>query len=791
MMYSLKDLCTQFFGLVTPAEQRQDVSENDLLCFKNAVRQFLGSGRKEDAFSVYFCFCEIFKLFGQGYDNTKKLLEMLSDHEYHSGELLSKHRDHYSHSVYVFALGLAIYKHDGFFRKTYLNFYGLKDGGYSALQFMKFWGLVALFHDIGYPFQLAHEQIKTYSEEVCGKDTKVNPYVSFGNMQEFIRLDDGVKEILDNAFPGRDAFENLNELFAYGLKKRDGYDEKKVCEILLKRVERQPHFMDHGYFSAVILARRLFKTPDFKFGMRELDVFTAILLHNNFNKFDAPDRHLIDIAEHPLAYLLMLCDELQSWDRLAYGKVSKRDPIAWDISLKITDSNILIKYIYDSYTVRTEDKDGQLEVALNKNYREMREGVFTEKIFGSAVVRGEEYVKRISEENSHTADEKKRTKLYDGYIVSPLKLSVQTEERIKEKRYKLYTSDDSFINICDLAKAIHSRYNEHCKGFSGARIDADFGKLPLEFKLSNIEQAKSYAEKLELINCFYSSKELDYPVVNDFNNARFSEFKDNIGFLSREEHVRWVKEKLAMGWKYGTDYDENNVEERNAKKIHKSIVPYDLLDENERSKDMLMVNNIIELLKKFDSNIRIYNYRSGRKPNLEIAGTGHRFFTDNPEVLKKDIKAILREYSKDYRVIVRSCFGFGADQLIAECAVEMGITLKADLPMDYEDFINDVKTDTVLNGHPFTEEDEMKMRHLLAQAVVCKTIPDPVHTYAEASRYIVQKCNKLIVLWDGIQTPLYDSNHNPINRGGTYDTLCMAKDFKLGKNDIHIISCHR
>ena len=204
-----------------------------------------------------------------------------------------------------------------------------------------------------------------------------------------------------------------------------------------------------------------------------------------------------------------------------------------------------------------------------------------------------------------------------------------------------------------------------------------------------------------------------------------------------------------------------------------------------------MVNNIIGLLKKFDSNIRIYNYRSGRKPNLEIAGTGHRFFTDNPEVLKKDIKAILREYSKDYRVIVRSCFGFGADQLIAECAVEMGITLKADLPMDYEDFINDVKTDTVLNGHPFTEEDEMKMRHLLAQAVVCKTIPDPVHTYAEASRYIVQKCNKLIVLWDGIQTPLYDSNHDPINRGGTYDTLCMAKDFKLGKNDIHIISCHR
>ena len=37
------------------------------------------------------------------------------------------------------------------------------------------------------------------------------------------------------------------------------------------------------------------------------------------------------------------------------------------------------------------------------------------------------------------------------------------------------------------------------------RINESFEKLPLEFKVSNIEQAKSYAYKLELINCFYTS----------------------------------------------------------------------------------------------------------------------------------------------------------------------------------------------------------------------------------------------------------------------------------------------
>ena len=83
---------------------------------------------------------------------------------------------------------------------------------------------------------------------------------------------------------------------------------------------------------------------------------------------------------------------------------------------------------------------------------------------------------------------------------------MKTTEKKKQRKSQLYASDDSFINLCDLAKAIHISYNEHCRSFSGSRIDEDFGKLPLEFKISNIEQAKSYAAKLELINCFYSGR---------------------------------------------------------------------------------------------------------------------------------------------------------------------------------------------------------------------------------------------------------------------------------------------
>lgn len=778
-MANLYMYAKKFFDkLEMDTNQTREEADNDKQCFEIALKKFLESGRKEDAFTVYFCFSEIFKLFGKGYENTKKLLETLSDHEYHSGELLSKHRDHYSHSVYVFSLGLAIFASDSAFRRNFLDFYNLADCGKSFFIFLKYWGTVALFHDIGYPFQLAHEQIKTYSEEVWGKKNPIRPYVSYGNLDNFISIGETTQKRLETTFKDAPSLNNLNELFAYGLNQRLKYDFEKVSYTLLTRVMIQPDFMDHGYFSAVILARQLLSMPEFEINLPILDIFTAILLHNNFNKYDAPDKRPIDVKEHPLAYLLILCDELQCWDRLAYGKVSKRAPVAWDISIKIEENYIYIKYLYDNIVVRTENEYGKPEVKINANCAEMNEGKFVEKIIGSEACYGKEYVE------SNTGIKK----LYKGYISSSLKLDINTGEAHKEKRTKLYASDDNFINLCDLAKAIHISYNDLCKSYTGSRIDEDFGKLPLEFKVSNIEQAKSYAEKLELINCFYSSKDLDYKVVQDFKEVETG--LNNLDFLCREEHVRWVKEKLSMGWKYGKDYKDVN--ERNAKKIHKSIIPYDLLSQEDRSKDELMVNNIITLLKKFESDIKIYNYSSGRKKDLLIAGVGHRFFTDNPESLKKEIKAYLSKYSKDYRVTVRTCFAYGADQLIAECAFELGLCVEAYLPLEYEDYIADVKEDAIKHGRKFGEEEELRMRHLLAQCFKCRKIPDPDHIYAAASEYIVQNCKKILVIWDGKETPLEDSYKKPINLGGTYHTIQMAREANLDMDeDFHIIYCHR
>lgn len=769
-MKTLNELGKLFFDML---EMNTDSSlqeaESDKLCFRKSFEKFLESGRKEDAFVVYFCFSEIFKLFGKGYDNTKKLLETLSDHEYHSGELLAKHRDHYSHSVYVFALGLAIYASDGAFRRAFLDFYSLEDNGKSAFCFLRLWGMVALFHDVGYPFQLAHEQIKTYSQDLWGENDPTRPYVSFGNLNKFLALSKKAQNSLQNGLHTDTKIRTINELLAYGLHLRDNYDIDLVKKKLFDRIVKAPEFMDHGYFSAVILARQLFAYSDFKFDLPCLDVFTAILLHNSFNKYDAPDKHPIAITEHPLAYLLILCDELQSWDRLAYGKISKQDPIAWDMALDIGNNTIVAKYFFDSCIIT----DANNEKRLNKSFEKIQSGKFT------AFVKDEEEAERSNK---------------GVYIVSSLHLQAIAEEMKKEKRTNLYASDDSFINLCDFAKAIHAGYSDHCKNLTADGISEDFANLPLEFKVSNIEQAKSYAYKLELINCFYSSKDLDYPVIEDFKTADYGDIgSDNFDFLCREEHLRWVREKINLGWRFGEKgKDYLTTEERNRKKLHQCLVPFELLREEDKTKDEIMIQNIIPFLKKFGNNIRVYNYRMGRKPDLVIAGTGHRFIADNVDKLKEQIKKILSNYEKTYRVIVRTGFAYGADQIIAECANELGLTTKAALPLEYDDFIRYVRQDAESNNIAYTDEDEMRLRLLLAQTAVCRTISDPVYKFAAMSKNLVDKCDKLIALWDGEPTPLWDENHTPINQGGTYHCIQMAKDRGLKEGiDIHYVRCHR
>ncbi len=167
----------------------------DRRCLEVAIHRFLESGVAKDAFDVYFCFLEMFV--GE-YGKTKKMIEMLSEFETNASSLLMKHRDHYSHSVYVFLIGLAFYDESDCFRKAYKDAYAKLMSNPNptehdlAAHFLKYWGLTSLFHDIGYPFELSFEQVKSY----FGDTIDFVPFVAF-NMNNF--YNPKIDEIIDKS----------------------------------------------------------------------------------------------------------------------------------------------------------------------------------------------------------------------------------------------------------------------------------------------------------------------------------------------------------------------------------------------------------------------------------------------------------------------------------------------------------------------------------------------------------------------------------------------------------------
>jgi len=130
-----------------PFNMEKDI---DRLCLENAVDRFLKSGKKEDAFDVYFCYLEMFV---GDYQKTRRMIELLSEYEANGSGLLMKHRDHYYHSVYVCVLGLAIYESNKLYRDEYKKYYKIQDENEAASHYLQYWGLSSLFHDIGYPFE--------------------------------------------------------------------------------------------------------------------------------------------------------------------------------------------------------------------------------------------------------------------------------------------------------------------------------------------------------------------------------------------------------------------------------------------------------------------------------------------------------------------------------------------------------------------------------------------------------------------------------------------------------------
>ncbi|AKB19057.1 hypothetical protein [Methanosarcina sp. WWM596] len=336
-----------------------------------AVRDFLKSADVDSAYKVYESF---FKAYWIGTSEKENpfliLIEKMKNFEKLAGRLTSKQRDHYVHSAFVFLIGIAIYQQNSKYKKTFEE-YALCKNKYlnpydtNNEEFFYRWGLASLFHDIAYPLEITLEQIKNYANFICSypkeKTDNLKVTLELCNFEEFIKLptinpDPKYEKDFMTKYP------NYKEEFpsdAIGLLSKSittsfslNFNEVNNNINYFMKAMKEDNFIDHGLYSSVIMLRwyhYLVKSTKWNpayFYYPIVDAASAIFLHNYFGhlikSFDLEPLHAKD---HPVAYLLILCDNLQEWKREFYGQDSSKNKYpSTDFDISITDYKLEIIY---------------------------------------------------------------------------------------------------------------------------------------------------------------------------------------------------------------------------------------------------------------------------------------------------------------------------------------------------------------------------------------------------------------------------------------------------------------
>jgi len=143
--------------------------------------------------------------------------------------------------------------------------------------------------------------------------------------------------------------------------------------------------------------------------------------------------------------------------------------------------------------------------------------------------------------------------------------------------------DDAFVD--QLARSIHEDYvaKSRARGETETTNPStvSWERLPKDLREANIAQASGIGAKLEAINAV---------VVPESAVAPEFRFTDKeIEDLAELEHERWMRERLAQGWKYGDQRD-------NRRKLHPDLVEWADLPGAEQEKDRDSVRVIPDIL---------------------------------------------------------------------------------------------------------------------------------------------------------------------------------------------------
>jgi len=581
----MNNLCGYVDRFFNELEVYEDIARghNYKAYMREAVLAFLDSETKETAFAVYEAFFDSYRITLKGERNLFiDLLDVLRSYEENAATLIDKQRDHYIHSVNVFILGLCVYAQNAHYRKAFDDANMDKtDYPYSYdtkhEEFYYRWGLASLFHDVGYPVEIIGKQIGKFMSFAAGADggVKINSHLEFDNFEALNAVAEVVpKRGFTKAY--FDKYESAvyvdllkpTDLLAHKLHLALNVDLKNVKAALedFVRVMAKSGFIDHGYYSAIIILKwygYLIQNCGYKpeyFFYPVLDSASAILLHNYYkNVLMKPpfNRGPLSPREHPVAYLLILCDELQEWNREAYGIADKKRTFAAEASLTITDRRLDITYLTRKGT-------------LPEQFSAEKESLFRSLLDMDAL-------------------------FPDGFSVNCEALDRLAVLSGDIKRDDSIVPRPLLTNLEKLAAAIHELYSrKQLERYPDKPLQyPHFVDLPDSLKYSNLRQARSIADKLLLMGWEMRPKGSPGNMIEEIPG-------DIVEALAEFEHEEWVRERVSSGWVYGEKKDVD-------KKISPYIVPYDDLTEEIKELDRDTIRNIPELLEMIGMGI----YESG------------------------------------------------------------------------------------------------------------------------------------------------------------------------------------
>ena len=193
---------------------------------------------------------------------------------------------------------------------------------------------------------------------------------------------------------------------------------------------------------------------------------------------------------------------------------------------------------------------------------------------------------------------------------------------------------------------------------------------------------------------------------------------------------------------------------------------------------------------------------------LVIAVTGHRDLvaTEVPAIREK-VDALLQDLTRRYpdrRVSVMSSLAEGADQLVAEVALERGVRLIVPLPMRKDLYLQDFETAEARARFESLCDRAAEIYELpLAKGNTIESVSTPGYArsreYAQVGVFLCAHCHILLALWDGkVGTELGGTgqvvkfHHDDIMPGYTAKTVASQQMLVDDESDLvyHIV-CSR